>query len=335
MLQPVRAYLLRRSARTATKSHQWNVAIARYEALRLTGAARPSDVVRHAQALETAGRKEAAERAFRENVSLFPLEPNVYRQLALYLLRIDQPPAATLAFAQAQVLAPDDKVLKADLAGLGVTDEQLPAVAVAGFQAAPLPNAVRPGPLKRWMARRAARKAKALRQVADWPGALVAQSAIITNNPHNASAHIRLGHVLRALGRSHEAEGAYWRGVALAPREADHYLQLGHGLKHSRGLQAALPAYLVARHLKPSLVEAGAAINEAGLSDQDAASYALALTESNLKAILATGDVAASTAAAGSVPQRPKPPERPRSIYIDVRASAIAGDLGRSLGVSL
>lgn len=333
MLQPIRAYLLRRVARAANNRRQWNVAIAHYEALRLTGSARPSDIIRHAKALEEAGHKDAAERAFRDNVALFPLEPNVHRQLALYLLRVQQPETAILAFARAQALAPDDEVIASDLAGLAAKGDHLPALAVAGFYAAPAPIPDRRSPIKRWMARRAARSAKAHRQAGDWPSALAAQTAVITNNPHNASAHIRLAHVLRALGKSKEAEIAYWRGVALAPRGADSYLQLGHGLKQSRGPQAALPAYVIARQLKPSLVEAGAAIKEGGLSDQDAVSYADALTNANPQAILAA-DVAAVGSADESAIKRRETPERPRSIFIDVRAAAIAGDIGRVLGAS-
>lgn len=336
MLQPVRAYFLRRSARAASKSHRWSDAIAHYEALRRAGAARPSDVVRHAQSLEAAGRKDAAEETFRDNVALFPLEANVSRQFALFLLRTQQPGAAALAFARAWALAPEDRVLSTDLEALGVDGAAFFALAAAGFHAAPTPGPRRPGPVKRFIARRAAQRAKALRQSGDWMGALAAQTAVLANNPGNASAHVRHGHVLRALGRLEEAERAYWRGVALAPRDADHYLQLGHGLKQTRGLRTAFPAYLLARRLKPSLVEAGAAVKELGVSDSDAASFADALGEANLDRILAAARAMTSLAGSdGAPPSRAKALERARSAFIDVRAAAIAGDIGRSVGVSL
>lgn len=306
-----------------------------YEALRRTGAARPSDVVRHAHATETAGRKDAAEQLHRTNICLFPLESNVHRQNALFLLRQQKEPEAILAFARALVLAPANEVLKADLERLGVGKDRIFAVAVAAFHAAPPPQPARPGILAKFRARRAAKTAKALRQSGDWNSALAAQMKVVTYNPHNAFAQIRLGHVLKALNRPQEAETAYWKGVALAPRDAVGYLQLGHGLKLKHGLNGALPAYLMAQKLEPSLIEAGGAANESDLSEQDRARLAESLVSANLKAILVFNKDEIAPGSSAQASRRISAKQRPTPMIINVRAAAIAGDIARAVGANL
>ncbi|WP_287104560.1 hypothetical protein, partial [Brevundimonas sp.] len=87
MNDPLRAYILRQFAKRAVKAHRWDVASKFHASLRRTGAARPSDGVRHAKAVETMGRKEEAEQLHRENAVNFPLDPNIHRQNGLFLLR--------------------------------------------------------------------------------------------------------------------------------------------------------------------------------------------------------------------------------------------------------
>ena len=350
MNDPVRGYLLRRSAKKAGKNQNWARAALIYEALRRTGAARPSDVVRHAHATEAAGRKDVAEQLHRNNICLFPLEPNVHRQSALFLLRHQKEPEAVLAFSRALVLAPANEVLKADLERLGVGEDRISAVAVAAFHAAPPPQPARPGKLAKFRARRAAKTAKALRQSGDWNSALAAQTKVLAHNPHNAFAQIRLGHVLKALNRLQEAETAYWKGVALAPQDAVGYLQLGHGLKIQRGLNGALPAYLMAQKLEPSLIEAGGAATESDLPEQDRARLADALASANVKAILtfkSDEDASESSAApsrqsdedasesSAAPSRRISATQRPTPMIINVRATAIAGDIARAVGANL
>lgn len=335
MNNPVHAYILRRSAKQAGKNQKWAKAASLYEALRRTGAARPSDVVRHAQATEATGRKDAAEQIHRDNVGLFPLEPNVHRQNALFLLRHQKEPEAVLAFARARVLAPSDEVLKADLERLGVRDDRIYAVAVAALHAALPPHPARPGMVAKFRARRAAKTAKALRQSGDWNSALTAQTTVLAHNPHNAFAQIRLGHVLKALNRPEDAETAYWKGVALAPKDAVGYLQLGHGLKSARGLQNALPAYLLAQKLEPGLIEAGAAANESDLPERDRARLADALASANIKAILTFKSDHDASGSSAESSDRTLAVQRPTPRSITVRAAAIAGDIARAVGASL
>lgn len=336
MIERFRAYSLRKSAMRSGKAQRWNRAIERYEALVKTGFVRPSDGVRHAQALEAVGLVDAAAQVHRDNVGRFPLEPNVHRQTGLFLLRQHREAEAALSLAKARVLAPTDDVLKADIDRLGIADDRVGAVALAAFYASPAPQPPRPGPLKRFFARRAAARAKMLRQSGDWTKALAAQRTILTNNPGNASAQTRLGHVLKELGDVKNAETAYWRGVALAPKHADSYLQLGHGLKLAHGPKAALPAYLLAQRLQPSHAEAGEGVKQGGLSDHDATRFSDLLATADLEAILGFTET--------SRPPESQPPgnrkvvpvfRRPRPRAIDVRAAAIAGDIARTVGVNL
>jgi Flp pilus assembly protein TadD len=337
----VRAYFLRQLVKRAAQKHRWDDVAKLYDALRQTGAVRPSDAVRHAKAMEVMGRKEAAERLHRDNADLFPLDSNVHRQGGLFLLRHQKESEAVLAFARARALAPSDEVLKSDLDRLGVDDGRFVAVAVAAFHAVPPPRPTRPGPVAKLLARRAAKTAKALRQSGDWTGALTAQTTVLRHNPHNASAQIRLGHVLKALGRGRDAETAYWRGVALAPKDAESYLQLAHGLKLERGLQDAVPAFLLTQKLQPGHVEAGMAVKESGLSERDGAEMASFLADGDVQAILRftagakdidSGSAGVKSGGRGgqiSVFQRPAPQS------INVRAIAVAGDIARAVGASL
>ncbi len=141
--------------------------------------------------------------------------------------------------------------------------------------------------------------------------------------------------MLKALNRLQEAETAYWKGVALAPQDAVGYLQLGHGLKLQRGLNGALPAYLMAQKLEPSLIEAGGAANESDLPEQDRARLADALASANVKAILTfkSDEDASESSAAPS--RRISATQRPTPMIINVCATAIAGDIARAVGANL
>ncbi|WP_287104937.1 tetratricopeptide repeat protein, partial [Brevundimonas sp.] len=192
-----------------------------------------------------------------------------------------------------------------------------------------------PGPVAKLLARRAARRAKVLRQSGDWPAALAAQAVLLKHNPHSASAQIRLGHILKALGRPREAETAYWRGVALAPRDAESYLQLAHGLKLARSLNDAAPAFLLTQKLHPGHQEAGVAVQECGLSESEGADWTERLASGDISAILKVGRGAETNACRDRSNEHHTRPKRPDSKAVDVLAVAIAGDIARAVGASL
>jgi tetratricopeptide (TPR) repeat protein len=335
MNDPLRAYILRQFAKRAVKAHRWDVASKFHASLRRTGAARPSDGVRHAKAVETMGRKEEAEQLHRENAVNFPLDPNIHRQNGLFLLRHQKETQAIQAFARALALAPDNEVLKTDLKRLGVDEDVFVPLAVSAFYGSPPPRPARPGPVAKLLARRAARRAKVLRQSGDWPAALAAQAVLLKHNPHSASAQIRLGHILKALGRPREAETAYWRGVALAPRDAESYLQLAHGLKLARSLNDAAPAFLLTQKLHPGHQEAGVAVQECGLSESEGADWTERLASGDISAILKVGRGAETNACRDRSNEHHTRPKRPDSKAVDVLAVAIAGDIARAVGASL
>lgn len=355
MIELLRAYGWRRSARQAGQAKRWNEAAALYERLRDGPAFRPSDAVRLAAAYEAQGKTLEARAALEAAVVAFAAEANVHRQKALFDLRMGDTASARVDFAKARMLADDVKVLDADLERLDVALETARVEALAAFAAGPEP---RPAARPRWdrfRAGRLARRAKALRAKGDWAEAVAVQTALLTYNPSNSAAHIRMGHALKESGRLAQAEASYWRGVALAPGSADAFVQLGHVLKVLHGPDAALPAYLVAARLAPEDPGATRDLGDYGLAADDAEALGLALRNGDAKAFLDWrrdpsgdgGDAASATLAEAhdEVDARfakfdipwPRSPDRPlpKSRFVDVRAAAIAGDLGLHLGVRL
>lgn len=332
MISLLRAYFSRMSARKLEDKGRWEAAAARYEVLRRSGAARPSDLVRHAKAVEAAGRLEAALPIHQENAVTFPLEPNIHRQMGLYQLRMGDEASASLAFARARVLAFDDAVLKSDLERLGFDDAMTRQLAVAAFYAASAPKLRGRSVLSKVMARRAAKAAKALRHDGHWAEALTAQRRVLRYNPYNSAAHVRLGHVLKETRQVEAAESAYWASVAVSPQNADAYLQLGHLLRSAVGKEIALPAYLLTWRLAPNHREVDEALSGYGLSGMDAAQLIETLglldpkraVEQLKSALEPTAIMLRDTHGAG--------PVRRQSRYIDIRAVAVAGDIARVVG---
>lgn len=347
MFQIAYAYLLRKAARASAQAEQWKDTAARYAALRQLGMARASDAVRHARAVEAMGDRGSALALHDQNVALFPLSSNVHRQRAVALLNRGDEAGARLELAQAYVLVDDDMaqqtILSAELERLGVKESDAIAVALAAFHVGPQPAPAAPGRLTRYRAQRIARGARDLRQAGDWAGAIRLHEKVLALTPNNGPIHIRQGHALKAQGRMPEAVRSYWRGVALAPANPDSYLQLGHALKLNRSKDAALPAYLLAYAIQPDFQDLRGILGDYGLSESDASNLADKIAKVDTQQIVgASGLLAALESPTVKIdvgpamePGEARYPARRRSPSrdIDVRTAAIAGDIGRAVGV--
>lgn len=359
MIGDMRVSRLRQSARQAFEAQRWDAAIQLFEDVWRGPHRRPSDGVRLAAAYEASGQPEKAGEVHAAGWKAFPVEPNVRRQAALFHLRRGDPAAARVDFAKALVLSPERDLLEADLAELGDDAATARLRALAAFASGPAPEPSVAAGWRRYRANRLARRSKAMRARGEWEAAVRVQRGVLALNPRNAGAHIRLGHALKESGRVQEAESAYWRGVALAPRSSDSYVQLGHILKMLYGLEEAVPAYLVARefgagdhHVDADLAgrallgEVGAGLGatlvqgeveaylewRAGWDQLDAPGEPDAEVEDDAPVDLARGDRFAKF----DIPWPPTPGRPlPKSRFVDVRAAAIAGDLGLQLGVRL
>jgi O-antigen biosynthesis protein len=97
------------------------------------------------------------------------------------------------------------------------------------------------------------------RDAREWGLAARLYRETLTRNPDNPSIWVQYGHALKESGELRdqdklaEAELAYRRALALDPRVADTYLQLGHVLKLQGKIEEARAAYLRAFALDPSM----------------------------------------------------------------------------------
>lgn len=340
MFQWLRAKTQRREARRLAAEGQWAAAIAVYARLRAADMDRPADGVREAGALEAAGAVEEAAERHQGNARRHPTAFNVHRQRGLFFLRQGDVPAARLAFAQARALAGPQTVLDRDLERLGVDPAEARVIALAAFAASLDPDVHRPSRWTRFRAKRLALAARRMRARGAWDAAARVQAKVLDHVPWNGPAHVRLGHALKESGRIGDAERAYWAGVALSPRDADPFLQLGHALKLNHGRQAALPAYLIAHHLAPGHPDVARDLGDFDLPVDVVESLSGALCTGDAETFLASAEARAaaeepsSSRARVQVP-RQRRPARPLPARLEVLVNATAGDLARSVGASV
>jgi predicted O-linked N-acetylglucosamine transferase (SPINDLY family) len=99
--------------------------------------------------------------------------------------------------------------------------------------------------------------------------------------PHDATAHVNYGNVLKDLGRLDESLESYQRAVALRPDFAEAYFNLANTLQELRRLPQALDGYQRALHIRPDYAQAynnrGNALKDLGRLDEALDSFGCAL----------------------------------------------------------
>ncbi|KQN31621.1 hypothetical protein ASF00_02160 [Sphingomonas sp. Leaf34] len=96
-------------------------------------------------------------------------------------------------------------------------------------------------------------RADAARDRRNWLAAADAYRAVVRLQPRNAGLWVQLGHALKESGGIQAAGDAYRRALAIDRGNADTHLQLGHLLKMQGDRAAAVMAYAQALRLDPTL----------------------------------------------------------------------------------
>lgn len=263
IIMPI-SYLTRKTALRLTKKGRWLEASAAWRRLLASNAARPSDYVRFARAVEVNEGDEPAAEAFDGAARRFPIDANVQRQLGLYLLRRRQDAQAALAFARGRVLAPEDPVLGRDLAGLSIGAQHQRMLAVRAYKDASSPSPQVETGFERLSARGALHKARLADKAGDWATSARLYRTVLEHRPAYAHGYLKLGHALKEMQDLVGAEAAYWRAVALTGAKADAFLHLGHVLKLNGDQPASMAAYLAAQAIEPGHPEVGVELENQG-----------------------------------------------------------------------
>jgi glycosyltransferase involved in cell wall biosynthesis len=106
----------------------------------------------------------------------------------------------------------------------------------------------------------------------EWDLAVQLYRDVLDCDPDIAPIWVQYGNALKEAGdlcdpdKLLEAELAYGRAIALAPDDADHYLQLGHVLKLQGRPEEAQAAYLRAYELNPSVEDPLSELSQLGWS---------------------------------------------------------------------
>ena len=96
-------------------------------------------------------------------------------------------------------------------------------------------------------------RADAARDRRDWLAAADAYRAVVRVQPRNAGLWVQLGHALKESGGIQAAGDAYRRALSIDRFSADTHLQLGHLLKMQNDRAGAVAAYAQALRLDPTL----------------------------------------------------------------------------------
>lgn len=316
-------YLTRKTALRLTKDGRWPEASAAWRRLLASNAARPSDYVRFARAVEVNEGEEPAAEAFDVAARRFPIDPNVQRQRGLYLLRRHQDVQAAFAFARGRALAPEDPVLARDLAGLSVDVQGQRLLAVRAYKEASAPSPQVETGLERLFARGALRKARLADKARDWANSARLYRKVLAHRPAYAHGYLKLGHALMEMQDLVGAEAAYWRAVALSGPKADPFLHLGHVLKLSGDRTACMAAYLAAQEIQPGHPEASSELQDQGHAPAELERLAKQLLSDPISVRGAAWDAGAS----GEERDLPYPLE------VRLKEEAVRADLARMLAM--
>lgn len=317
------SYFTRRTALRLAKEGRWREASAAWRRLLAMNGARPSDYVRFARAAELNEGEEQAAEAFQTAAQRFPLDANVHRQHGLYLLRRRRGAEAALAFARGRILAPDDAVLRRDLAGLSIEARDERALAVRAYQDAPDPSPQAETRLGRLLSRSALRQARRAGKAGDWASAGRLYQKVLARRPGYAYGYLKLGHALKEAQDLKGAEAAYWRAVALTGSESEPFLHLGHALKLGGDEEASLAAYLAAWTIEPTHVAVNAELQDQGYASSGLAQLAKQIlsTELSMGAIVPDGC------------DRGGGKALPYALEVRLKEQAVRADLARLLAV--
>ena len=131
------------------------------------------------------------------------------------------------------------------------------------------------------------RRANALRDQRDSPGAAAAYAVALALDPGRADLLVQRGNMLKDSGRFAEAEATYRMALLIQPGDADAHLQLGHALKLQGRRNAALTAYSRAAELDPASSAAAAELAAMGEPSHQVAAFDMQLRAGGTDALIA------------------------------------------------
>ncbi len=113
------------------------------------------------------------------------------------------------------------------------------------------------------------RSADSYRDAREWDLASQQYQSALEIKPAMAGIWVQLGHALKETGRIDAAVSVYRRSIAIDPSKADTHLQLGHALKLQGRVREAAASYAKALELDPNLTHAAEELSR--LPQHDAA----------------------------------------------------------------